>query len=37
MGVNKNEQVFLDWLREVEKRMQPALAAEEVRMTQNLK
>ncbi|APW38036.1 ABC transporter substrate-binding protein [Rhodoferax koreense] len=37
MGVNKNEQVYLDWLREVEKRMQPALAAEEVRMTQNLK
>jgi polar amino acid transport system substrate-binding protein len=37
MGVNKNEQVYVDWLREVEKRMQPALAAEEVRMTQNLK
>ncbi|MDO8774162.1 MAG: transporter substrate-binding domain-containing protein [Burkholderiaceae bacterium] len=37
MGVNKNEQVYLDWLREVEKRMQPALAAEEVRMTQALK
>jgi polar amino acid transport system substrate-binding protein len=37
MGVNKNEQVYLDWLREVEKRMQPQLAAEEVRMTQNLK
>ncbi len=37
MGVNKNEQVYLDWLREVEKRMEPALAAEEVRMTQQLK
>ena len=37
MGVNKNEQVYLDWLRDVEKRMQPALAAEEVRMTQALK
>jgi polar amino acid transport system substrate-binding protein len=37
MGVNKNEQVYLDWLREVEKRMHPALAAEEVRMTQLLK
>jgi polar amino acid transport system substrate-binding protein len=37
MGVNKNEQVYLDWLREVEKRMEPALAAEEVRMTQALK
>lgn len=37
MGVNKNEQVYLDWLREVEKRMQPALADEEVRMTQALK
>lgn len=37
MGVNKNEQVYLDWLREVEKRMRPALAAEEIRMTQNLK
>jgi len=37
MGVNKNEQVYLDWLREVEKRMHPALAAEEVRMTQSLK
>lgn len=37
MGVNKNEQVYLDWLREVEKRMQPKLAAEELRMTQTLK
>jgi polar amino acid transport system substrate-binding protein len=37
MGVNKNEQVYLDWLREVEKRMEPQLQAEEVRMTQNLK
>ena len=37
MGVDKNQQVYLDWLREVEKRMQPALAAEEVRMTQALK
>jgi polar amino acid transport system substrate-binding protein len=37
MGVDKNQQVYLEWLREVEKRMQPALAAEEVRMTQALK
>jgi polar amino acid transport system substrate-binding protein len=37
MGVNKNEQVYTDWLREVEKRMQPALKAEEVRMTKILK
>lgn len=37
MGVDKNQQVYLDWLREVEKRMQPTLAAEEVRMTQALK
>lgn len=37
MGVAKNQQVYLDWLREVEKRMQPALAAEEARMTQALK
>jgi len=37
MGVNKNEQVYLDWLREVEKRMEPQLQAEEARMTQNLK
>jgi len=37
MGVNKNEQVYTDWLREVEKRMQPALRDEELRMTQILK
>ena len=37
MGVDKNQQVYLEWLRDVEKRMQPALAAEEVRMTQALK
>ena len=37
MGVNKNEQVYVDWLREVEKRMQTALAAEELRMTLTLK
>ena len=37
MGVDKNQQVYLEWLREVEKRMQPALAAEEARMTQALK
>jgi len=37
MGVDKNQQVYVEWLREVEKRMQPALAAEEVRMTQALK
>lgn len=37
MGVNKNEQVYTDWLREVEKRMKPALKVEELRMTQHLK
>ena len=37
MGINKNEQAYGDWLREVEKRMQPALKAEELRMTQILK
>ncbi|WP_269759683.1 transporter substrate-binding domain-containing protein [Variovorax sp. E3] len=37
MGVAKEQQVYLDWLRSVAQRMQPALTAEEQRMTQNLK
>lgn len=37
MGINKNDPAYGDWLREVEKRMHPALAAEEARMTQNIK
>jgi polar amino acid transport system substrate-binding protein len=37
MGVAKEQQVYLDWLRSVAQRMQPALTAEERRMTQNLK
>jgi polar amino acid transport system substrate-binding protein len=37
MGVEKNQPVFLDWLRAVENRMQPALLAEEQRATRNLK
>jgi polar amino acid transport system substrate-binding protein len=37
MGVEKNQPVFLDWLRAVESRMKPALLAEEQRATRNLK
>ncbi|MGO4606073.1 transporter substrate-binding domain-containing protein [Variovorax sp. 2RAF20] len=37
MGVAKEQQAYLDWLRSVAQRMQPALTAEERRMTQNLK
>jgi polar amino acid transport system substrate-binding protein len=37
MGVAKEQQVYLDWLRLVAQRMQPALTEEERRMTQNLK
>ncbi|WP_434645112.1 substrate-binding periplasmic protein [Achromobacter piechaudii] len=37
MGVAKNQPVYLDWLRKVEARLHPELAAEEVRMTQTLK
>lgn len=37
MGVAKNQQVYLDWLRKVEARLHPELAAEERRMTQTLK
>jgi polar amino acid transport system substrate-binding protein len=37
MGVAKDQQVYLDWLRAVAQRMQPAVTAEERRMTQNLK
>ncbi|MDR3454840.1 MAG: transporter substrate-binding domain-containing protein [Rhodoferax sp.] len=34
MGVNKNEPAYTNWLREVEKRMHPALAAEELRVSE---
>lgn len=37
MGVAKNQQVYLDWLRAVEKRMEPALAAEEARISRTMK
>jgi len=37
MGVAKDQQVYLDWLRAVAQRMRPALDEEERRMTQNLK
>lgn len=37
MGVAKNQPVYLDWLRKVEERMQPELAAEERRQTKLLK
>lgn len=37
MGVAKEQQVYLDWLRAVAQRMQPELMAEERRMTSVLK
>jgi polar amino acid transport system substrate-binding protein len=37
MGVAKNQPVYLGWLRKVEARLHPELAAEERRMTQTLK
>ena len=37
MGVAKNQPVYLEWLRKVEARMHPELAAEERRMTLDLK
>ena len=37
MGVAKDQKVYLDWLRTVAQRMQPALSEEERRMTKNLK
>jgi len=37
MGVAKNQPVYLEWLRKVEERMYPELAAEERRQTQILK
>jgi len=37
MGVAKNQQAYLDWLRAVEKRMEPALAAEEARVSRTMK
>jgi len=37
MGVAKEQPAYLDWLRAVAQRMQPALTAEERRMTQNLR
>lgn len=37
MGVAKNQPEYLTWLREVEKRMEPQLKQEEIRMAQKLK
>lgn len=37
LAVDKNQQVFLDWLRAVEKTVEPKLAAEEKRVIENLK
>ncbi len=37
MGVAKNQESYLEWLRAVEKRMEPALVAEEARMSKSLK
>ena len=37
LAVDKNQQVYLDWLRAVEKTMEPKLAAEEKRVVENLK
>ena len=37
LAVDKNQQVYLDWLRAVEKTLEPKLAAEEKRVIENLK
>lgn len=37
LAVDKNQQVYLDWLRAVEKTLEPKLAAEEKRVVENLK
>lgn len=37
LAVDKNQQVYLDWLRAVEKALEPKLAAEEKRVIENLK
>ena len=37
LAVDKNQQVYLDWLRAVEKVLEPKLAAEEKRVIENLK
>lgn len=37
LAVDKNQQVYLDWLRAVEKALEPKLAAEEKRVVENLK
>ena len=37
LAVDKNQQVYLDWLRQVEKTMHPALAADEKRVIEAMK
>lgn len=37
LAVDKNQQAFLDWLRAVEKTLEPKLAAEEKRVVESLK
>jgi polar amino acid transport system substrate-binding protein len=37
LAVDKNQQVYLDWLRQVEKTRQPALAADEKRVIEAMK
>lgn len=37
LAIDKNQQVYLEWLREVEKRMQPALDADEKRVIETMK
>lgn len=37
LAVDKNQQVYLDWLRAVEKTLEPKLTAEEKRVVENLK
>ena len=37
LAIDKNQQVFLDWLREVEKTLAPRLASEEKQVIENMK
>ncbi|MEO7399481.1 MAG: transporter substrate-binding domain-containing protein [Polaromonas sp.] len=37
LAIDKNQQVFLDWLREVEKTLAPRLASEERQVIENMK